>query len=182
MGGARGDRIVWMELEMTGLDVERERILEVAVLVTDAELELVAEGPCLAVRQPEALLAAMDAWNAEHHAASGLLARVRESEHDDASAEALVLEFLREHVPERACPLAGNSVWQDRRFLARYWPKVDAWLHYRILDVSTLKELAKRWAPHALASAPPKRDLHRALDDVRESVEELRHYRRTFLR
>jgi oligoribonuclease len=166
-----------MDLEMTGLDPDRERIIEIAVLVTDAQLEIKAEGPDLVIHQPETLLSQMDGWNQKHHAASGLLERVRASTVTEADAEAAVLGFLREHVPERSVPLAGNSIHQDRRFLRRYMPSVEAYLHYRNLDVSTIKELARRWYPEIYAKAPDKRGSHRALDDIRESIAELRYYR-----
>jgi oligoribonuclease len=171
-----------MDLEMTGLDPDRERIIEIAVLVTDAQLEITAEGPDLVIHQPETLLSQMDGWNQKHHAASGLLERVRASTVSEAEAEAAVLAFLREHVPERSVPLAGNSIHQDRRFLRRYMPSVDAYLHYRNLDVSTVKELARRWYPEVYAKAPDKRGSHRALDDIRESIAELRYYRTQIFR
>jgi oligoribonuclease len=171
-----------MDLEMTGLDPDRERIIEIAVLVTDAQLEITAEGPDLVIHQPETLLSQMDGWNQKHHAASGLLERVRASTITEAQAEAEVLAFLRAHVPERSVPLAGNSIHQDRRFLRRYMPSVDAYLHYRNLDVSTVKELARRWYPEIYAKAPDKRGSHRALDDIRESIAELRYYRTNVFR
>lgn len=167
---------------MTGLDPDRERIIEIAVLVTDAQLEIVAEGPDLVIHQPENLLEAMDGWNRKHHAASGLLERVRASTIGEAEAEAEVLAFLRAHVAERSVPLAGNSIHQDRRFLRRYMPSVDAHLHYRNVDVSTIKELARRWYPEVYAKAPEKRGSHRALDDIRESIAELRYYRAQLFR
>ncbi|WP_428265246.1 oligoribonuclease [Haliangium sp.] len=175
--------LVWMDLEMTGLDPDRERIIEIAVVITDEQLEIVAEGPDLVVHQPESLLEQMDDWNQTHHAASGLLDRVRASTISEAEAEAQVLAFLREHVEERTVPLAGNSVHQDRRFLRRYMASVDAYLHYRIVDVSTIKELVRRWyPPEVLAGAPDKTGNHRALDDIRESVAELRYYRSQIFR
>ncbi|MEO0650922.1 MAG: oligoribonuclease [Planctomycetota bacterium] len=177
----RADRIVWVDLEMTGLDPERERIIEAAILITDSALEIVAEGPELVIHQPNALLEAMDAWNTKHHGESGLTERVRTSTVSESDAEAQLLEFVRKHCPEGTAPLAGNSIWQDRRFLARYMPRLEGYLHYRLIDVSTLKELARRWRPDVIASAPAKRGSHRALDDIRESLEELRHYRDTFL-
>ncbi|MFW6067061.1 MAG: oligoribonuclease [Myxococcota bacterium] len=170
--------LVWMDLEMTGLDVERERILEIAVLVTDGELNVVAEGPTLAIHQSEALLAGMDEWNTRTHTGSGLVDRVRESGLDEAAAEARVLDFLRSHVREGEAPLSGNSVHMDRAFLRRYMPRLEAFLHYRIVDVSTVKELVRRWYPEAFEARPPKRGNHRALDDIRESIDELRYYRR----
>jgi oligoribonuclease len=166
-----------MDLEMTGLDPERERIIEIAVLITDAQLEITAEGPDLVVHQPESLLAQMDAWNKKHHAASGLIERVRASTVTEADAEAEVLAFLRKHVGERTAPLTGNSIHQDRRFLRRYMPSVDAYLHYRNVDVSTVKELVRRWYPGIYGGAPEKRGAHRAMDDIRDSIAELRYYR-----
>lgn len=172
--------IVWMDLEMSGLDPEVERILELAVLVTDSNLDVVAEGPELVIHQPDALLDAMDEWNTTHHGASGLTDRVRASTLGEAEAEAQVLEFLKEHCDPRTAPLAGNSIWQDRRFLGRYMPTLEGYLHHRIIDVSSVKELAYRWNPRILEGAPTKREAHRALDDIVESIEELRYYRRTF--
>lgn len=173
--------LVWMDLEMTGLDPEENVIIEIATLVTDGELSVVAEGPVLAVHQSEAELGKMDEWNRTHHGESGLVDRVRASTVDTAEAERRTLAFLAEHVPAGVSPLCGNSVHQDRRFLRRHMPALDAWLHYRIVDVSTLKELARRWYP-AAAESFVKREAHLALDDIRESIEELRHYRRTILR
>ena len=170
--------LVWIDMEMSGLDPERERILELAVLVTDGDLNVLAEGPELVVHQPDAVLDGMDEWNTEHHGASGLTDRVRASSVSETEAEDQVLAFLQQHCGERQGRLAGNSVWQDRRFLARYMPRIDAYLHYRIVDVSTVKELVGRWLPSVLASAPEKSGAHRALADIKESLEELRHYRR----
>ncbi len=172
------DRLVWIDLEMSGLSVERERVLEIATIVTDGQLEVIAEGPELVVHQPDALLAAMDDWNREHHGASGLTDRVRASSIDEAEAERLTLEFVAAHVGPRSAPLAGNSVHQDRLFLARYMPTLEGYLHYRNVDVSTVKELVRRWNPKTFAARPVKRASHRALDDIRESIEELRFYRR----
>ncbi|RMH44892.1 MAG: oligoribonuclease [Deltaproteobacteria bacterium] len=171
-----------MDLEMTGLDVDRERIIEMATLITDANLDVVAEGPEIVVHQPDEVLDRMDDWNREHHGASGLIDRVRASTVTEAEAERRTLEFLRAHCPPRTAPLAGNSIHQDRLFLRRYMPQLEAHLHYRNVDVSTVKELARRWFPDALAAAPAKRETHRALDDIRESIEELRYYRRTIFR
>jgi len=169
--------IVWMDMEMTGLDPETERILEVAVLVTDQELNVVAEGPNLVVHQPEAVLSAMDAWNTTHHGESGLLTRVRESTVDEAQASGALLDFLGEHTQKKKAPLAGNSIHQDRRFVARYLPEVEDWLHYRNIDVSTIKELARRWYPQQYGDRPPKKGSHRAMDDLLESIAELKYYR-----
>ena len=173
------DLLVWMDLEMTGLDPERERIIELAVILTDGNLVELAAGPELVLHQPEEVLSGMDAWNRKHHGESGLTERVRQSEVTEAQAEAAVLAFLDEHVAAKERPvLAGNSIHQDRRFIHRYMAALDKRLHYRMVDVSSIKELARRWFPAALATLPPKRESHRALDDVRESIEELRFYRR----
>jgi oligoribonuclease len=173
----RPGSLVWIDMEMSGLDAERERVLEIAVLVTDSDLAIIAEGPELVVHQTDALLEAMDEWNREHHAASGLVERVRQSTVTESAAEAAILDFLRQHCEPGACPLAGNSVHQDRRFLRRYLPALDAFLHYRIVDVSTVKELARRWYPDVYAAAPEKVERHRALADIHESLDELRWYR-----
>jgi oligoribonuclease len=173
--------LVWIDLEMTGLDPVENVIIEIATIVTDADLEVVAEGPVIAVSQPETELAKMDDWNQRHHGASGLVDRVRASTVDTAEAERRTLAFLREHVAENASPLCGNSVHQDRRFLDRYMPGLEAFLHYRIVDVSTVKELARRWRPAALEGFA-KTGSHQALEDIRESIAELRHLRGTFFR
>lgn len=178
---ARSGLLVWIDLEMTGLDPNRERIIEVATLITDANLELVAEGPVLAVHQPEALLDGMDDWNKKTHGDSGLIERVRNSRIDTVEAERRTLEFLTDYVTPGTSPVCGNSVHQDRRFMEREMPALNNFFHYRNLDVSTLKELAKRWNP-AAAESFTKRNTHQALDDIRESLAELRHYRETFLK
>jgi oligoribonuclease len=177
----RDDLLLWMDLEMSGLDPDRDTILEIATIVTDAALAVVDEGPVLAIHQPDALLEAMDDWNREHHGASGLTARVRASRLTMAQAEAQSLEFVRRHCSERSTPLCGNSIHQDRRFLARYMPQLDRFLHYRNVDVSTIKELVRRWYPNGPAP-PEKKHAHLALDDIRESIEELRYYRQTVFR
>lgn len=177
----RKDLLVWIDLEMTGLDPNKERIIEVATLITDGELELIAEGPVIAVKQPDSLLEAMDEWNTKTHAESGLVERIKASQVDTAEAERQTLEFLTRYVVPGTSPVCGNSVHQDRRFLEREMPELLAFFHYRNLDVSTVKELAKRWNPDALKGFE-KRNTHRALDDIHESVEELAHYRKTFLR
>jgi oligoribonuclease len=173
--------LIWLDLEMTGLNPFTDRILEVATVVTDQELRILAEGPVIAVHQPEEVLAGLDEWNRTHHGASGLLERVRVSDLDEAGAEAQTLAFLAAHVPAGASPLCGNSICQDRRFLARFMPRLEAFCHYRNLDVSTLKILAQRWAPE-VASSFKKSAKHQALDDIRESIAELRHYREHLLR
>lgn len=169
--------MVWMDLEMSGLDPARERILEIATLVTDKNLEIIAEGPELVVHQADELLAAMDPWNTKHHGGSGLVDRVKASTTTEAEAEAQTLAFLQEHVGEGKAPLAGNSVHQDRVFLAAYMPKLHAHLHYRNIDVTSVKELTRRWYPTEYDARPRKKSAHRALDDIRESIEELRYYR-----
>lgn len=172
------DLLVWMDLEMTGLDAEKERVIEVAIIVTGADLAIVAEGPDLVIHQPDEILAAMDDWNTKHHGQSGLTDRVRASTVTEATAEQEILSFLDAHVPTTSRPvLAGNSIHQDRRFIRRFFPALDRRLHYRMVDVSTVKELAKRWYPGIMEARPPKNETHRALDDVRESIEELRFYR-----
>jgi oligoribonuclease len=173
--------LIWLDLEMTGLNPATDLILEIATLVTDQDLRVLAEGPVLAIHQPEAVLAAMDDWNRTHHGASGLIERVRLSTTDAAGAEAATLAFLADWVPSGASPLCGNSICQDRRFLARFMPRLDAWCHYRNLDVSTLKILAQRWAPE-VAGAVKKAAKHQALEDIHESIAELRHYREHLLR
>jgi len=178
---ARRDLLIWIDLEMTGLDPNRERIIEVATLITDGDLNLIAEGPVLAVRQSEALLEGMDEWNQKTHGESGLIRRVRESSVDTSEAERRTLEFLASYVESGSSPVCGNSVHQDRRFMEREMPALNNFFHYRNLDVSTLKELAKRWNP-AAASSFSKQNTHQALDDIRESLAELKHYRETFLK
>lgn len=176
------DRMIWIDLEMTGLEPDVNRIIEAAVLVTDGNLEIVAEGPNLAIHQPEEVLAGMDDWNKKHHGASGLIRRVRESTISEADAEAQLLAFVQAHVGKGESPLAGNSVHQDRRFLAKYWPTFEQYLHYRIVDVSTIKELVSRWYPKEYTARPVKKGSHRALDDIRESIDELRFYRKVAFR
>ncbi len=174
------DNLIWIDLEMTGLDTTRDRIIEIATVVTDSRLNILAEGPVLAIRQSEEILAGMDGWNTAQHTKSGLLKRVRASTIDEAEAEAQTLAFLERYVPAGASPMCGNSICQDRRFLARCMPRLEAWFHYRNLDVSTLKELARRWAPQ-VASSFTKNSTHLALDDIRDSIQELIHYREHFL-
>lgn len=174
------DSLIWIDLEMTGLDPRNDRIIEIATIVTDAHLKVLAEGPVLAIRQSDERLAGMDQWNTEHHTASGLVDRVRRSPHDAAAAEAQTLAFLRQYLAPGASPMCGNSICQDRRFLAAYMPELEAFFHYRNLDVSTLKELARRWKPQVL-SGFQKENKHLALDDIRESIAELAHYREHFI-
>ena len=177
----KADHLVWIDLEMTGLDPRTDRIIEIATIVTDASLNLLAEGPVLAIHQSDEVLAGLDEWNQTTHSASGLLKRVRESKIDAAIAENQTLAFLAVYAEAGASPMCGNSICQDRRFLAREMPALEKFFHYRNLDVSTLKELARRWAPHVLEGVK-KTSTHLALDDIRESIKELEHYRRHFLR
>lgn len=178
MAQEESTHLVWMDLEMSGLEVDQNRILEIATLVTDGDLNILAEGPELVVHQPDSLLEGMNQWNKEHHGASGLIDRVRASTISEADAEAQTLAFVRAHVPERAAPLAGNSVHQDRLFLSRYFGQLERYLHYRNVDVSTVKELVRRWYPKGYDKRPRKKGAHRALDDIRESIEELAYYRK----
>lgn len=172
--------LIWIDMEMTGLDPEKERIIEIATIVTDLNLSVVAEGPVFAIKQPDELLAKMDAWNTRQHNASGLVKRVKESTVTEQMAEAETLAFLRQYLPVGKSPMCGNSVHQDRRFLTRYMPELEKFFHYRLLDVSTLKELAQRWAPKVYAGVK-KESKHLALDDIRESIEELKYYRDNLL-
>jgi oligoribonuclease len=174
------NNLIWIDLEMTGLQPDADRIIEIAVLVTSPELEIVAEGPVLAVHQPEEVLGAMDAWNQSTHKKTGLIERVRASQISEAQAERRLLEFLEAHVPANASPMCGNSICQDRRFLARWMPRLEAHFHYRNLDVSTLKELARRWKPDVMKGFA-KENKHEARADILESIEELKFYRRTLL-
>lgn len=175
---AGSDVLVWLDMEMSGLDPQRERIIEIATILTDGQLTEIAIGPELVIHQPDDILAAMDDWNTKHHGASGLTERVRQSQVTDADAEAQTIAFIDAHVAARDRPvLAGNSIHQDRRFIRRYMPALEKRLHYRMVDVSTIKELARRWYPQVIAKQPAKRDTHRALDDIRESIDELRFYR-----
>lgn len=172
--------LVWIDMEMSGLEAESCRILEIATLVTDADLRVVAEGPDLVVHQPESVLDAMDEWNTEHHGASGLTGAVRRSSLSEAEAERRTLKFLNTHCEAGKSPLCGNSIGQDRLFLARYMPDLERFLHYRNVDVSSIKELAARWYPGL--AIPPKKESHRALEDILESIEELRFYRENLFR
>lgn len=179
---AKSDQnLVWIDLEMTGLDPDGDRIIEIAVLVTDPQLTVRVEGPVFAIHQSDATLDRMDAWNKGTHGKSGLIDRVKASTTDEASAEAQVIEFLKQYVPANKSPMCGNSICQDRRFLVRTMPKLEAFFHYRNLDVSTLKELAKRWKPEIMAGFK-KAQAHTAMADIQESVEELAYYREHFLK
>ena len=175
------NRLIWIDLEMTGLKPDSDRILEMALVITDHGLETVAEAPVYVVHQDAAALDAMDPWNQGTHGRSGLVAKVKAATATEADVEQAALAFLREHVPSKASPMCGNSICQDRRFLARYMPALEDWFHYRNLDVSTLKELARRWKPEVIKGVP-KEGKHEALADVYESIAELRYYREHLLK
>ena len=174
-------RLIWIDMEMTGLKPDADRIIEVALILTDGDLNTVAEAPVWVVHQNDAVLAGMDAWNQGTHGRSGLIDKVRASTRDEATVEGEALAFLKEHVPAKASPMCGNSICQDRRFLARWMPVLEDYFHYRNLDVSSLKELARRWKPD-LMKGVPKEGKHEALADVYESIAELRYYRENFIR
>ncbi len=175
------NHLVWLDMEMTGLDPDKDRILEIAMVVTDGNLETVAEGPVLVVHQTDAVLDGMDSWNQSTHGKSGLINRVKASLLAEAEVESQYLEFLHPYLPKRTSPMCGNSICQDRRFLARYMPKLEDWFHYRNLDVSTLKELCRRWKPE-LAKGVVKQGKHTALADIYESIAEMKYYRDNFLK
>jgi len=168
--------LIWIDMEMSGLNPETDRVLEIAIVITDAQLNVLTEAPVLVVHQDDAVLDAMDNWNQSTHKKSGLIDRVKASTLNEAEVEAQMMAFLEQHVPSGASPICGNSVHQDRRFLVRYLPKLDAYFHYRLIDVSTLKELARRWKPEVIAGMV-KHGKHEALADIHESIEELRYYR-----
>ena len=175
------NNLVWMDLEMTGLDPDRDRVIEVAIVVTDSQLNTLAEAPVLVIHQPDAVLDAMDQWNRSTHARSGLIEKVKASALDEAAVEERLLGFLAQYVPRSTSPMCGNSICQDRRFLARHMPRLEAYFHYRNLDVSTVKELARRWKPE-IVKGLVKQGKHEALADIYESIEELKYYRENFLR
>jgi oligoribonuclease len=175
------NNLIWIDLEMTGLDTASDLIIEIATIVTDGNLNILAEGPVLAIHQSDAVLGAMDKWNTDQHGKSGLVDRVRASSIDEADAERQTIEFLAQYVPAGKSPMCGNSICQDRRFLARCMPELERFFHYRNLDVSTIKELAQRWAP-VVAKGYSKNSTHLALDDVRDSIRELVHYREQFFK
>jgi oligoribonuclease len=173
--------LIWIDMEMTGLSPDTDRVIEVALVITDNNLETIAEAPVLVVHQPDSVLDGMDAWNKSTHAKSGLIDKVKASTLDEAAVEVQMVEFLKEYVPTRTSPMCGNSICQDRRFLARWMPKLEDYFHYRNLDVSTLKELAKRWKPE-MAQGVKKHGKHEALADIYESINEMKHYREHFIK
>ena len=175
------NNLIWIDLEMSGLDTTGDVIIEIATVVTDSELNTLAEGPVFAIHQSDDILNGMDDWNTKQHGNSGLTERVKNSTINEAEAERQTIEFLRQYVPANASPMCGNSICQDRRFLARCMPELEAFFHYRNLDVSSLKELAKRWAPEVFKGFS-KQSSHLALNDIRDSIDELKHYREHFLK
>ncbi|MGH1372451.1 MAG: oligoribonuclease [Cellvibrionaceae bacterium] len=178
---SKDDNLIWIDLEMTGLYPDRDVIIEIATIVTDAHLNILAEGPVFAIQQSQQTMDAMDDWNTNQHGKSGLTQRVLDSRISTEEAEQKTIEFLRQWVPEGKSPICGNSIGQDRRFLVRYMPQLEEYFHYRNLDVSTLKELARRWSPAVLDSVK-KTGAHLAMDDIKDSIEELKHYREHFIR
>jgi len=178
---AENSHLVWLDLEMTGLSLERESIIEIATIVTDSQLNIIAQGPNLVIHQGDALLEQMDSWNKKHHGQSGLITLVRESQISMVEAEDATLAFLQQHVAPQQAPLCGNTICTDRQFLRVHMPRLEKFFNYRSIDVSTLKELAKRWAPDVV-SGFNKESAHRAVDDIKESIEELIHYRQYFIK
>ena len=178
---ADAKNLIWVDMEMTGLDPDRDKVIEIATIVTDTDLNTLEEGPVIAIKQADEILAGMDEWNTTHHGSSGLVDRVRASEHSEDSATDETLEFLKKWVPENASPMCGNTICQDRRFMARHLPRLEAYFHYRNLDVSAFKILMQRWRPD-LEGGFRKSATHLALDDIRESIQELQYYREHFLK
>lgn len=175
------ENLIWLDLEMTGLNSDKDRILEIATIVTNSNLDIIAEGPVFAIHQPTELLETMDSWNTSHHTASGLIDRAKKSSITESQAETETLDFLKDYVPPKKSPLCGNSICQDRRFLYHYMPNLDQFFHYRHLDVTTLKILAQRWAPQIMTGSV-KESQHLALQDIRDSIAELRYYRKHLLK
>ncbi|XP_037728743.1 probable oligoribonuclease [Drosophila subpulchrella] len=174
--------IVWMDLEMTGLDIEKDKILEVSCIITDKDLNIKSEGPSFAINHPQEVYDTMNEWCMKHHYESGLIDRCKSSDVKPEQASDLLLSYLEKNIPKRACPLGGNSVYMDRLFINRFMPLVDEYLHYRIVDVSTIKELARRWCPEVAKAAPKKIFAHRSRDDILESISELKYYKANFFK
>jgi len=174
------NNLIWIDLEMTGLNPEADRIIEVATIVTDSQLNILAEGPVIAVHQDDVIMNSMDEWNTRTHGKTGLTERVKNSRTVENEAEKQTIDFLKQYIGKNQSPMCGNSICQDRRFLARHMPELEAWFHYRNLDVSSIKELAKRWKPELLGGYS-KKNTHQAMDDIRESIEELQYYRKHFM-
>jgi len=174
------NNLIWIDLEMTGLNPEADRIIEVATIVTDSQLNILAEGPVIAVHQDDHIMNSMDEWNTRTHGKTGLTERVKNSRTVENEAEKQTIDFLKQYIGKNQSPMCGNSICQDRRFLARHMPELEAWFHYRNLDVSSIKELAKRWKPELLGGYS-KKNTHQAMDDIRESIEELQYYRKHFM-
>ncbi len=172
------DKLAWVDLEMTGLDPKKCVILEIAAIITDNELNVIAESPVIAIKHSDKVLEGMEAWSRFHHKKSGLTAECRASKIRLKKAEQIVLDFVKQHCEKRTAPLCGNTIWQDRRFLIKYMPKLEAYLHYRVVDVSSIKELVTRWYPVDYKMPREKKQTHRVLDDIRESIDELRYYRK----
>ena len=177
--GQNANNLIWIDLEMTGLDTQNDVIIEIATIVTDAELNILAEGPMIAIHQPDSVMEGMDDWNTKQHGGSGLTERVKQSQNNEKQAEQETIDFLQQYVPAKSSPMCGNSICQDRRFLARCMPELEAFFHYRNLDVSSIKELVKRWKPE-IASGLTKQSSHLAMDDVKDSINELIYYRSHF--
>ena len=181
MSQVSSENLVWIDLEMSGLDPDSDKIIEIATIVTNSDLDILEEGPVVAIHQPDSILSAMDEWNTTHHTGSGLVQRVKDSEYTVDDAQSITIDFLSNWVGSGVSPMCGNSICQDRRFMARHMPRLESFFHYRNLDVSSVKELAKRWAPE-VHSGVKKEGLHLALNDIRDSINELRHYRTHFFR
>lgn len=177
----KSKNLIWIDLEMTGLNPETDRIIEIATIVTDLNLKVVAEGPVFAIFQPQSVLEAMDAWNVKHHTQSGLVARVQQSQINETKAAQETIKFLEPYIAKGLSPMCGNTVWQDRRFLLKYMPELEAYFHYRMIDVSTFKECARRWYPK-IYKGFTKKSKHEALADIRESIEEMHYYREHMLK
>ncbi|XP_053663914.1 oligoribonuclease, mitochondrial [Anopheles marshallii] len=182
MSQLSSQNLVWMDLEMTGLEVDKDRILEIACIVTDSKLNIIAKGPNIIINEPDSVLDTMNSWCKEHHAKSGLIEAVKKSTCTLEQAEQQVLDFVKQYCPERSCPMAGNSIYMDRLFIRKHMSTLNEYLHYRVIDVSTVKELSKRWNGEVYKSTPPKILAHRALDDIEESIKEMKYYKDTFFK